>query len=85
MNELQTVSAAESTSLEASLANITAKGIDVVSPNEFLAKVYMTETYDIEIRIKAATAAKKDNAKEQTQVGVAVNNAPAAKPNFELM
>ena len=84
MNELQTVSAAESTSLEASLANLTAKGIDVVSPNEFLATVYMDEAQDMELRLKAATAAKKDNAKEQSQVVVAVNNAPAAKPNFEL-
>ena len=86
--ELAIVESYEATSVEAALMNMQAKGLDVVSPNEFLLGVMMDKEKDIEVRIKAATAAKKDNGKEQatTAVQVIVNNdkEPEGPKSFDL-
>lgn len=54
----------------ASINKVTKK--KVLSPNEFLIETYMDKERDIEIRIKAAQAAKKDN-KESPDPSVNVN------------
>jgi hypothetical protein len=61
---------------------------EVLSPNEFLIKTYMDEEIDIETRIKAAQAAKKDNKEKDTSPGVTVNvnNSSESQPpvTFDL-
>jgi hypothetical protein len=76
-NELAVQEPYETTSLESALMNLQAKTPDkvIVSPNEFLASVFNDGDVDMEIRIKAATAAKKDNGKSDAPaVAITVNN-----------
>jgi hypothetical protein len=87
--ELAILEAHETTSLESALVNLKAKGIDVVSPNEFLCSVYMDEEEDTKVRIMAAKEAKAGNKESPaTPAVIVVNNATSnekdAKPSFDM-
>ena len=61
-NELTTVQAHEAISLESALVNLKSKGVeDIMSPNECLLTQMMNDENDMELRMKFAVEAKKNN------------------------
>lgn len=61
-NQLVKMEAHDAVSLESALVNLKAKGCDeIMSPNEFLLTQMMNEDNDMELRMKFAVEAKKNN------------------------
>ena len=82
--ELTRESVESEMSLEGSLLKLKKIDPEVMSPNEFLIATFMDKEVGMDLRIKAAQAAKKDNKSDQPVQVVQVVNGQPQQPEWDL-